>query len=96
MALLSSHFQAIASGIIVTIDTLEIDREYPVTFARRLTIQYGPTVQLTLRTDGDESVKVFLPKRYAELVSDTDIKDINSSIKQYKLIFRGKTQLHIY
>ena len=63
---------------------------YPVTFARRLTTQYGPTILLTLQMGGgDENVKVYMPKRYAELFTDTDIED-NNSVKQYKLIFTGK------
>ena len=86
---LSTHFQALASGNIVRLDTLEIDRGYPVTFARRLTTQYGPTILLTLQKE-EENVKVYMPKRYAELFTDADLEDINNSVKQYKLIFRGK------
>jgi len=85
---LSSHFQAIASGTIVRLDTLENDRRYPVTFARRLTTQYGTTI-LTVQT-GEENVKVYMPKRYAELFTDKDIEDINNSITHYKLIYKGK------
>ena len=88
---LSTHFQAIASGNIVRLDTLEIDRGYPVTYARRLTTQYGPTILLTLQKgEAEENVKVYMPKRYAEIFTDVDIEDINNSVKQYKLIFRGK------
>ena len=61
-----------------------------MTFARRLTTQYGPTILLTLQKgEGEENVKVYMPKRYAELFTDADIED-NNSVKQYKLIFRGK------
>jgi len=72
----------------------KINREYPVTYARRMTTQYGPTVQLTLRTDDDENVKVYLPKRYAEIFKDTDTDDINNSTKHYKLICQGKKAAH--
>jgi len=90
MALLSSHFQAIASGSIVRIESPEVDKAYPVTYTRRMITQYGPTVQLTLRNDGDDNVKVYLPKRYAEVFTDTDIEDINNSVKNYRLVYRGK------
>ena len=87
----STHIQAITSGNIVRLDTLEIDRRYPVTYARRLTNQYGPTTLLTLQKgDGEENVKGYMPKRYAETFTDVDIEDINNSVKQYILIFRGK------
>ena len=79
---LSTHFQAIASGNIVRLDTLQIDRGYPVKFARRLTTQYGPTILLTLQKgEGEENVKVYMPKRYAEIFTDVDVKEINNSVK---------------
>jgi len=88
---LSTHFQAIASGNIVRLDTLEIDRGYPVMYARRLTTQYGPTILLTLQKgEGEENVKVYMSKRYAENFTDVDNEDINNSVKQYTLIFTGK------
>ena len=88
---LSIQFQAVASGNIFHLDTLEIDRGYPVVFARRPTTQYGETVLLTLQMgEGEENVRVYMPKRCAECFTDTDIEDINNSVKKYKLIFRGK------
>ena len=92
---LSSHFLSIATGCIVRLDTLEIDRRYPVKFARRLETQYGPTFLLTLET-GEENVKVYIPKRYAELFSDKDIEDINNSIKQYKLIYKARKEIRMF
>ena len=38
-----------------------------------------------------ENVRVYMPKRYAECFTDTDIEEINNSVKRYKLIFRGKS-----
>ena len=87
---LSTNFQAVASGDIVRIDTLEIDRGYRVVFARRLTTQYGETVLLTLQKEGEQNVRVYMPKRYAECFEDTDIEEINNSVIQYKLFYRGK------
>ena len=87
---LSTNFQAVASGEIVRLDTLEIDRGYPVLFARRLTTQYGETVLLTLQKEGEQNVRVYMPNRYAECLEDTDIEEINNSVKQYKLFNRDK------
>ena len=62
-----------------------------MTNARRLTTQYGPTILLTLQKgEGEENVKVYMSKRYAENFTDVDNEDINNSVKQYTLIFTGK------
>ena len=87
---LSTSFQAVALGDIVRIDTLEIDRGYPVVFARRLTTQYGETILLTLQMGDGGNIRIYMPKRYAEYFEDTDIEDINNSVKLYKLFYRGK------
>jgi len=88
---LSTSFQAVASGDIIRIDTLEIDRGYPVVYARRLNTQYGETILLTLQMgEGEQNVRVYMPKRYAECFADTDIEKINNSVKLYKLFYRGK------
>jgi len=87
---LSQHFCFIATGQNVRIHTLEINNLYQVLFARRLTTTYGPTVELTLKTDGDINAKIFLPKRYAEIMNDDSIEDINNGKKIYKLLYRGK------
>ena len=87
---ISTQFRSIASGSIVRLNSLEIDTRYPVTYARLLVTQYGPTVLLTLQTGENQNVTVFMPNRYAELFTDIDIEEINDSIKNYKLIYRGK------
>jgi len=55
----------------------EVDKKYPIDQAERAETRYGPSVLLSLR-DSSGSLKVFLPKRYTEAVSETDIHDINS------------------
>jgi len=57
--------------------------------ARRVTGQYGSTILLTLISEGDVHLKVYLPKRYADLFEDVDIEEINLGRKQYKLVFIG-------
>jgi len=58
---LSQHFQIIASGKVVLIRTFEMNRPYTVLFARRLNTQYGPTVLITLETEENVYVEIYLP-----------------------------------
>jgi len=44
---------------------------------------------LTLRIFETNIVQVFLPERYIELVSDTDIDAINSKVVSLHLVYRG-------
>jgi len=87
---ISQHFRSVATGQNVRIHTLEINKPYQVLFARRLTTKYGPTVELTLKTDGEINAKIFLPKRYAEIMNDDSIEDINNGKKMYNFLYRGK------
>ena len=87
---LSAEFRNIASGRFVQIHTLEQNRLYSVVFARRLETQYGSTVLLTLQAQPDCNIKINLPKRYADVVDDDHIDEINQGGVQYKLIYIGK------
>ena len=93
---LSQHFFNIASGQVVSIHTLEMDRPYPVLFARRWHSQYGPTVLVTLRTEENINVKIYLPKRYADRFDDQDIEDINTNNKQYIFIYKEEVDQHMF
>ena len=70
--------------------TLEQNRHYPVLFACRLNTQYGSAVLLTLQTGENVNVKIYLPKRYADLIEDDHIEEINTGRKNYKLLYLGK------
>ena len=78
----------VASGPIVQIHTLNVDRPYPILYARRMSTQFGPTVLLTLQTEENINVKVYLPRRYTEGFNDQDIEDINEGKKKYKLVYK--------
>ena len=83
-------FKNIASGPVVQLHTLEQNRPYPVLFARRLNTQYGSTVFLTLQTGDNVNVKIYLPKRYADVIEVDHIEEINTGSKNYKLLYLGK------
>ena len=71
------HFRVVAQGPVVQIHTLDLDRPYPVLYARRTTTQFGPTVLLTLQAEEYINIKIYLPRRYAERFDDQDKEDIN-------------------
>jgi hypothetical protein len=72
----------------VQLHTLEQNRPHPVLFARRLKTQYGSTVLLTLQTE-NVNVKIYLPKKYADVNENDHIEETNTG-KKYKLLYLGK------
>jgi len=84
---LAKRFEATAYASIVT--SLEPHKLYPIIRAKRIPTKYGPTVVLTLRVSKTSIVQVFLPKRYSEVMSDTDIDSINSKAFLLHLVYKG-------
>ena len=91
---LCQHFNDPASGQIVHTHTLDMDRTYPVLFARRFTTQFEPTFLLTLQAEENMDIKFYLPRRYAEGFDDQDIEDINEG-KNIKYIIKAEVVWHI-
>jgi len=52
---------------------------YPI--CKTATTQFGPTVLLTLQTEENINIKIYLPRRYAEGFDDQDIEYINEGKK---------------
>jgi hypothetical protein len=87
---LASRFAQVNTSNIVSVDSLEKDRRYPVTYAQRQETVYGQTVFLTLRVGASgESVKIFLPKRYGLTFKDDDIVNINGGTLSLNIIYHG-------
>jgi len=61
---------------------------YPIIRAKRIPTKYGHTVVLTLRVSETSIVQVFLPKRYSEVMSDTNMDSINSKAVSLHLVYR--------
>jgi len=64
-------------------------QEYPVVHAERVNTRHVRSVLLAIIENSNNSVKVFLPSRYGEVVSDVDIEDINSHRVLLYLIYKG-------
>ena len=72
---LQLSFINLNNGNVIQVPQLTRDHPYNVVGARRVNGQYGSTVLFTLRSEGDMILKVYLPRRYGELIDDIDIED---------------------
>jgi len=86
---LSKSFEEATAYASVNVNSLEPHKLYPIIRAKRIPTKYGPSVVLTLRISETSIVQVFLPKRYNEVMSDTDINDINSKAFSLHLVYKG-------
>jgi len=82
-------FTNLNNGHVIQVTQLTRDHPYPVVGTRCVNGQYSSTVLFTLRTEGQIILKVYLRRRYGDLVDDMDIEDINMCRKMYKLIYMG-------
>jgi hypothetical protein len=84
-----SKFQAANACRHVNISSLETGRQYPIVFAERVTTRFGSTVLMVIQDSPKSTVKVFLPRRYATVVSSEDIAQINAQGVNLHLVFKG-------
>jgi len=75
---LSKRFEETNAYASVNVSTLEPHKMYPIIRAKRIPTKYGLSVVLTLRIAETNIVQVLLPKRYSDVVSDSDMDAINS------------------
>ena len=80
---------ASASSASVNISSLVVNRLYPIVRAKRITTKFGSTVLLSIRDSDEQLVQIFLPKRYANVVSDEDMAKINSRSIYLNLVYKG-------
>ena len=93
---LSQRFSDVTCDV-VHISSLKVEQTYPIVKAERVKTRYGETVLLSTRDSQSLSVKdlttallkVFLPKRYAAVITDADISSINDEQICWNLIYRG-------
>ena len=56
------------------------------------TTKFASTVLLSIRETDEQLVQIFLPKRYASVVSDEDIAKFNSRSNYLNLVYKGKCE----
>jgi phosphatidylethanolamine-binding protein (PEBP) family uncharacterized protein len=87
---LSTRFAAASTtSQTFSVGSLDRGKKYPIVYARRMACKFGSTVLLTLQTSDSDPVQTFLPKRYADVMSDDDILKIQSKDVSLHLVFRG-------
>ena len=72
----------------VKILSLEIGRRYEIMLAERVTTRYGPSVLLTINLGTSDTVRVFLPTRYSNVITDDDMATINMRHVQLHLVYK--------
>jgi hypothetical protein len=85
------RFDNAASHTTVKIPSLEMGRRYAILAAERVTTRYGPSILLTiaLGTSSPDSVRVFLPTRYTDVITDEDITSKNTHQVQLNLVYKA-------
>jgi hypothetical protein len=87
---LVQKFQQVSSVQYTSVQNLEVGRKFPIVLAERAETRYSPLVMFTLKGSSGSNLRVFLPKRYNVVVSDTDILDINCQKVLLYLISKGQ------
>ena len=76
---LSQKFKDAVSGAAVNVTALCTGTRYPVLHCERVETKYGIAVRVTLREEADDNVfMVFLPRHYADTITDEDMSATNS------------------
>jgi len=80
----------------ISIISLVINRLYPIVHPKRVCTKYVPNVLLSLRDSDEKLLQIFLPKRYANIVSDEDMELINFRTVYLNLVLKGICELTRY
>ena len=87
---LKNRFESVIDCTSVSVGSLEVYRPYPILRAGFAKTKFGDTVVLHLATSPTEKIKVFLPHRYGNLFTDTDVHEINNRVVSLGLIYKGR------
>jgi hypothetical protein len=68
--------------------SLETDENFPITYAERFDTRFGPALLLSIR-HSELALKVFLPRRYSEVVTEECFARISSNKEKHYLVYSG-------
>jgi hypothetical protein len=86
---LAQKFMEVSACLTVTIGSLDTEKPYPIQHAQRVGIRFGPTILMSIRDSEFTLKKLFLPRRYSEVITDEDIDRINSGRARLYLVYSG-------
>jgi hypothetical protein len=89
---MEQKFQKASASGLVPASSLVVDRRYQILGGYRADTRYGPTVIFKLAETDYSTIKICLPKRYADVIMDQDLDDLNSLNPMYgafDLVFKG-------
>jgi hypothetical protein len=72
---LATRFQQTSESYAIKVNCLVKDQPYPITHAESCDIRYGLSVLLTIRESKNSLKKVFLPRRYIEIMTNKDLEN---------------------
>ena len=91
---LPAKFRRIAHSVHRPVTQLVEGKNYYVEFAERIITQQGPTVQFLVSDIATKQLYITdLPKRYARVVTDSDINDISFERVCWYLKYEGYCRL---
>ena len=89
---LTQKFKDAVSCAAIKVTALFTGTRYPVLHCERVDTKVGVAVRVTLREEADDNVfLVFLPRHYANTITDEDMAAINDRKIQYYLTYKGKS-----
>ena len=85
---LSRKIQELDSCYNMKLNSLQVDRKYPITFAERIPTRFGPAIVLAIRDTPDRILKVFMPRRFFSAFSNDD-KIVAAPVQKTEINGRG-------
>ena len=82
-------FDGVTCDTNISVSKLDVNRKYRILQATCLITRFGPNVIFTVKCENVALFQVFLPRRYSDVFSDTDIEQINSNAVFLHLLFKG-------
>ena len=62
---LAQNFEGVACETAISVTELDLNRNYRILRAKRLTTRFGPTVKHTIKDEGTAQTQIFLPRYIA-------------------------------
>ena len=69
----AQKFEGITYATNISVSELDVNLKHRILQVRRLTTRFGTSVILTVKNENAAPVQVFLPRRYSDVFSDTEI-----------------------